>query len=371
MTRFQWTTRRPGFTLIELLIVIAIIALLIGLILPAVQKTREMASRAKCMANLKQIGLALHNYHEINEVFPPGCASDQPPFGTNKWNQIYQNGQWWPFYGSGIYGRSWMAYLLPFVEQEALYANINGNGVFNNDGGVTQPVSGVNIPIYRCPSDGDGNVPAGTVFNADYVAISGAAAVNSGAVNVMMPNYNEPKGRSFTVSGMAEIITSGGVMYPFSMVGVKDITDGTSVTMLVSEGNSIIDYTSFGGTIGYNMSGDGVGGWALGCPGIDNRPATMTFQAWAAGQGYNAASVYNVATVVFPINYANMNDPNLPNLYPWNEMDNSNMPLASAHIGGVNTLFADGSVRFLTNSLDSSILGAMAIRDDGLVASDP
>jgi prepilin-type N-terminal cleavage/methylation domain-containing protein len=106
-----------AFTLIELLVVIAIIAILIGLLLPAVQKVREAAARAQCQNNLKQIGLGLHNHHDTYQRFPPGCASDQPPFGPlTPTGSPPSTGGW---------GSSWFVYLLLFIEQNNLYSMWN------------------------------------------------------------------------------------------------------------------------------------------------------------------------------------------------------------------------------------------------------
>src|SRR5437899_6136076 len=101
-TRFRTCLCRPGFTLIELLVVIAIIGVLVGLLLPAVQKVRETANRMTCQNNLKQIGLAVHNYHDANRTFPPGGVTNGPCCGTKS-------------------GATWAIYLLPYLEQENLY----------------------------------------------------------------------------------------------------------------------------------------------------------------------------------------------------------------------------------------------------------
>src|SRR2546423_4253363 len=107
----QSRTRRQGFTLIELLVVIAIIAVLIGLLLPAVQKVREAANRMKCQNNLKQLGLAMHSYHDVNNIFPPGGR-----IVTNKPGGVDDSNNWWDA-DKG----SWLVYTLPYMEQDNLF----------------------------------------------------------------------------------------------------------------------------------------------------------------------------------------------------------------------------------------------------------
>src|ERR1043166_3122678 len=111
---------RNAFTLIELLVVIAIIAILIALLVPAVQKVREAAARTQCINNLKNIGLALHNYHDSNKVFPPGCMGDGAPWGSG-----------------GGWGSSWKVFILPYIDQGPIYSK----WVFTGNSGYVNPTN--------------------------------------------------------------------------------------------------------------------------------------------------------------------------------------------------------------------------------------
>jgi prepilin-type N-terminal cleavage/methylation domain-containing protein/prepilin-type processing-associated H-X9-DG protein len=180
---------RRAWTLIELLVVIAIIAVLIGLLLPAIQKVRESANRAKCLNNLKQIGLALHVYHGTNGCFPH--AYDSRALFVNP--QIVDNGR-------PILTKSWATLVLHFVEQ----GNLEERGYDGYHGQV--------LYVYRCPSDQRSAIPysAGNQFGidglTDYLAVTGT-----------------------------ETFKRDGVMYASSRVRITDVTDGTSNTVMVGE----------------------------------------------------------------------------------------------------------------------------------------
>ncbi len=191
-------TRRAarGFTLLELLVVIAIIAVLIALLLPAVQKVREAANRLQCQNNLKQLGLGLHNYHGTYESFPPAYVAA----GLSS-------------------GPGWGTFILPFIEQVALGRQVpKGSPFWGGPQADSTAADGGQTPLklFRCPSD------VGPTLNADQ----GSFAVS---------NYRATCGTLTTVIYIADA-DMGGVMYQNSHVRIADVIDGTSNTTVVGEG---------------------------------------------------------------------------------------------------------------------------------------
>ena len=198
-------TRRRGaaFTLIELLVVIAIIAILIGLLLPAVQKVREAAARISCTNNLKQIGLAQQNYHDAYHSFPPGYVSNYDSFGND-------TGPGW----------GWAAFLLPQMEQGNVYTAIRF------DQPIEAPVNGAvrvtPIKPYRCPGDDSPDTWTATTYDGTGKPVAPVCDVASA-------NY-------VGVFGTTEPGVDGdGVFFRNSQIRMADITDGTSQTIMVGE----------------------------------------------------------------------------------------------------------------------------------------
>ena len=336
---------RGGFTLIELLVVIAIIAVLIALLLPAVQQAREAARRTQCKNNLKQIGLAMHNFHDTYLRFPPGGAMDQQPFGINS------N----PATGSA-WGSSWMVYILPYIDQAPMFSSwqfFGNSGPFNGNNNTL--MGGKVIPAYICPSSPlphDGSPGNTSSIKTDLVGISGA-------VNGLIPGYTESRVNTLPSGG---IIGGGGVMIPNGTINFRDTTDGSSNVFMVSETSDYI-YDNTGTKQDWRPSMRW--GWSLGVKstgippnfdnaGGDNRSPNLVTIRYAANQRGFVNDVAN--TGVGGSSGSNSQA--------------ANHPLNSAHVGGVHILMTDGAVRFISNSLGLDVVARLSTRDDGQVLGD-
>jgi prepilin-type N-terminal cleavage/methylation domain-containing protein/prepilin-type processing-associated H-X9-DG protein len=285
-----FTSRRSAFTLIELLAVIAIMAILIGLLLPAVQKVREAAARLNCSNNLKQIGLGLHNYHDARQKFPPGFTAVAGPGGDVS-----------PGWG-------WAFYILPYVEQDNL---------FQSQTNLNQPVTSSpllrrQVKIYSCPSD----------LQADLFQVYGPGGVPLSGVTAAPCSYAAVVGGDETdVAAGDDLGRFHGCFFRNSRTRITDITDGTSHTALVAE----------------RACGISQGTWAGAIPGGVQR---------LGPKNPVAATSPNLD---FPPDQFALLHCNWINATPNQTDDGGTDDPSSFHAGGANILFGDGSVRFVRN----------------------
>jgi prepilin-type N-terminal cleavage/methylation domain-containing protein/prepilin-type processing-associated H-X9-DG protein len=332
---------RRGFTLIELLVVIAIIAVLVALLLPAVQQAREAARRAQCKNNLKQIGLALHNYHEALQVFPPGRIVN------------YVNGQGHCF--------SAYAHLLPYLDQGPIYNQINFNANPDDTGNSNAVVTALILPMLQCPSDQEVVLQPG--FGTHNYPM------NTGTTFPVSPNNLQ--GTSIT-----------GIFYENSKVRMATITDGSSQTVCFSE--------TVKSSLGGPATWDGVSktnGFVLnqGNSNAPGGPPLTSYPSQCAGAGlvlqqtrgskwlYGAPghSMYNHIRVP--------NDPNVDcrggephskdTVNDWPNLSH-NVTSHSQHSGGVQALFCDGHIQFVSSSVNLATWQALGSRNGAEIVGD-
>ncbi|MFO0841317.1 MAG: DUF1559 domain-containing protein [Gemmataceae bacterium] len=336
--------RRGGFTLIELLVVIAIIAILIGLLLPAVQKVRDAAARMQCQNNLKQLGLALHGYHDANNKFPPGLNYEPPAPPTR---------------ATGV-AHSWCVFVLPYIEQDNLYRLYNFNSFANTDPNLT--ANQTPLKIFQCPSSpSSGRVysitipanilpglPGGNISwsRTDYVSIAG------------IRNWTQLVAPAATETDLVDSGNRHGVLRPYSQsapsVGpgsltIPGITDGTSNTFLTAELAGRPDV--------YNARRQIVGsGTNLAAPPFNAGAAWADpYQGdhWPTGSSADG----NIVGSDVPVGTCLINCSNL----------HSRGGAYSFHTSGANFGLADGSVRFVSQAASNRVIVFMITSQRGEV----
>jgi prepilin-type N-terminal cleavage/methylation domain-containing protein/prepilin-type processing-associated H-X9-DG protein len=338
---------RAGFTLIELLVVIAIIAVLIGLLLPAVQKVREAANRMSCSNNLKQIGLAAHDYHDANGKFPPAVLM---PYAKESIDPL-TGGSANPF------GPNWAVFLLPFVEQQNLYAQANpasypGTTTLSNFASYNltwREVRGVKIKTYLCPSDSGADTPftdpTGAPPEANWAR--GNYACSSGSADTDHHINGNPGVPNPPYPGLSK----GPVMSINYGCRFGDITDGTSNTFLFHEVRIGVTSADKRGTWALGMPGAG-----LVCAGRDGNPTPNdTLDQADEIEGCPGFWYPGIGT---RDGMGCRNDPNSFGMAA---------QARSRHSGGVNACFADGHVQFISNSISQLTWVLLQSTNDGQV----
>lgn len=292
--------KRAGFTLIELLVVIAIIAVLISLLLPAVQQAREAARRTQCRNNLKQIGLAMFNYESTHSVFPPAMIEN-----TNS--------------GSSGLGANGFILMLPYLDQSNVYSGYNFSDFYSS--AYNTAVINQRIPSFLCPSM---VIPR----EVPLTVCSEVGAPGSYLLSEGTAAYQSPSRGIFPFIAPTQFGVSN------KPTRVSDITDGTSNTLAAGEANyryKLYNWSSCPGNAALvGTSRSGYARWAVGYPGgaIGNSRASL-----------GTAQRLNVFSGTTTSGYA------------------------SDHIGGVTILMADGAVRFLSENVSSTVLDGLATRD--------
>lgn len=308
---------RRGFTLIELLVVIAIIAILIALLLPAVQQAREAARRTQCKNNLKQLGLAFHNYHDVYTAFPPMYVDLRGAAPA----PVDNEGHW-----------AWSVFLLPYIDQAPLFNQLNPGPVSASAAiNAHQDIMQASYPAFRCPSSTgpqfhDPGVDPGYAISNDESSSGGAntgLALTNYIVAANIANLRQRKATNPKVGTSGNI----GMFWRDSNSKIRDITDGTSNTIMAGERAWIRD-------------------------GVRNSAATLFAVRDANGNGpsaqdasvaWNQGTVTIAGSVRYPIN-VQLTGTN----------SDRNNAFSSNHEGGAQFLMGDGAIRFISENVDLS-----------------
>ena len=346
MRNFQSATKRarPGFTLIELLVVIGIIAILMGLLLPSVQQAREAARRVQCKNNLKQIGLALHNYLSTNSVFPPSLC-----IGAAK------GGAW------SIHAR-----ILPFLDQANAYTLADLNAGYSDPPNSTNGITSQKLPFLRCPSELNGITSDSTpsYYPPNY-------AYNLGPWKVFTP----------TSTNLADGGTPGdGAFAPNSNFSTAHFSDGTSNTLCASEVKCYTNQVSNDNTATNTIPPQGTtfttGTFSLAIVGsvgghrewTDGKVHETGFTAtFPPNANVQIGSIASISTVVG--DYISCRERATSTVCS-GQPTYAAVTSRSFHTAMVNTLMMDGSTRSFSNNIDSNLWRALSTRAGGEVVSD-
>lgn len=318
MFRFFRPSTSRGFTLVELLVVIAIIGVLIALLLPAVQAAREAGRRSQCSNNLKQLGLAMQNYHDVNNKFP---------IGVN-------------------YQHNWRVDVLPYMEQSNVYDKLDFSGASdfsaNTVDANTPILRELVIDAYVCPSsDLDPLMNPG--WNTQkyqyhhYMGIGGAVGTSNGSC----------------IQFYGQSCDNGPLLHN-QKTGFKDLTDGSSNTIIIGEQSALVDYTGSPTSSFPNGKTQGLGGYRGG---------------WHGPGNYNKApSQTGITSGVVPVKYGPNSD--CGSGFDCGYVYINSTILASNHPTGILAASADGSVAFVSDTINLVTFKNMAMRNDGQVISE-
>ncbi|MHB0958074.1 MAG: DUF1559 family PulG-like putative transporter [Pirellulaceae bacterium] len=329
-----------GFTLVELLVVIAVIGVLVALLLPAVQAAREAARRMSCGNNLKQVGLALHNFEVHLRHYPPSWKPTQAPAGST------------------VNGWSAQALLLPFLEQNALAVNIDFNLGYEFatalvTGSGTMPLSGARVPTYLCPSE-----------------VRDEPRINNGVPEHYPLNYAVNEGTWFVYNpGNRE--GGQGAFYPGSRLRPADVRDGLSNTLAMAEVKGWNPYYRNAGLTNPSVATAadicGLGGDFKKDSGhtewVDGRVHQIGFTSTFTP---NTRVLCTVAGKPYDVDWTNMQEGKSQSVSTYGAVTSR-----SYHPQGVQTLFMDGSVHFVSNEIELSTWRGLSTRNNSEVNRFP